>query len=125
MHVGWESQLLETGFLSIFLCPLWSLAQIPQQCPPSLISIWSFRWLIVRIMLGAVSIMHTIRTNDDILFKHQMSLHIICAFLVKSIGKLMYTKKALKNLLRIRDNKAIVSVLLTSANSLKPLNSVN
>uniref|UniRef100_A0AAY4DA62 Lipase maturation factor n=1 Tax=Denticeps clupeoides TaxID=299321 RepID=A0AAY4DA62_9TELE len=49
----WESQLLETGFLAIFLCPFWSLAQLPQRCPPSLISIWTFRWLIVRIMLGA------------------------------------------------------------------------
>ncbi|KAI4898391.1 hypothetical protein NFI96_033773 [Prochilodus magdalenae] len=50
---GWESQLLETGFLGIFLCPLWSLEQIPRRSPPSLISIWTFRWLIVRIMLGA------------------------------------------------------------------------
>ncbi|XP_046709676.1 lipase maturation factor 1 isoform X3 [Silurus meridionalis] len=50
---GWESQLLETGFLCIFLCPVWSLAKFPRHCPPSLISIWSFRWLIVRIMLGA------------------------------------------------------------------------
>ncbi|KAJ8366921.1 hypothetical protein AAFF_G00336750 [Aldrovandia affinis] len=50
---GWESQLLETGFLGIFLCPLWSLAQVPPRCPPSRISIWTFRWLIVRIMLGA------------------------------------------------------------------------
>ncbi|KAM9832445.1 lipase maturation factor 1 [Neosynchiropus ocellatus] len=50
---GWESQLLETGFLAIFLCPLWSLSQVPLGCPPSLISIWTFRWLIVRIMLGA------------------------------------------------------------------------
>ncbi|XP_033988773.1 LOW QUALITY PROTEIN: lipase maturation factor 1 [Trematomus bernacchii] len=50
---GWESQLLETGFLSIFLCPLWTLSQVPPRCPPSLISIWTFRWLIVRIMLGA------------------------------------------------------------------------
>ncbi|KAL6475056.1 hypothetical protein MHYP_G00160960 [Metynnis hypsauchen] len=50
---GWESQLLETGFLGIFLCPLWSLEQIPRRTPPSLISIWTFRWLIVRIMLGA------------------------------------------------------------------------
>ncbi|XP_065109568.1 lipase maturation factor 1 isoform X3 [Paramisgurnus dabryanus] len=50
---GWESQLLETGFLGIFLCPLWSLEQLPRHCPPSLISIWTFRWLIVRIMLGA------------------------------------------------------------------------
>lgn len=52
---GWESQLLETGFLAIFLCPLWTLSQVPRCCPPSLISIWTFRWLIVRIMLGAVS----------------------------------------------------------------------
>uniref|UniRef100_A0A3B1J944 Lipase maturation factor n=1 Tax=Astyanax mexicanus TaxID=7994 RepID=A0A3B1J944_ASTMX len=50
---GWESQLLETGFLGIFLCPLWSLDQMPRRCPPSLISIWTLRWLIVRIMLGA------------------------------------------------------------------------
>lgn len=52
---GWESQLLETGFLAIFLCPAWTLSQVPRCCPPSLISIWTFRWLIVRIMLGAVS----------------------------------------------------------------------
>lgn len=50
---GWESQLLETGFLAIFLCPLWTLSQVPRCCPPSLICIWTFRWLIVRIMLGA------------------------------------------------------------------------
>lgn len=52
---GWESQLLETGFLAIFLCPMWTLSQVPRRCPPSNISIWTFRWLIVRIMLGAVS----------------------------------------------------------------------
>lgn len=52
---GWESQLLETGFLAIFLCPAWTLSQVPRCCPPSLISIWTFRWLMVRIMLGAVS----------------------------------------------------------------------
>ncbi|XP_056153384.1 lipase maturation factor 1 [Lampris incognitus] len=50
---GWESQLLETGFLGIFLCPVWTLSQVPRRCPPSLVSIWTFRWLIVRIMLGA------------------------------------------------------------------------
>uniref|UniRef100_A0A667XT77 Lipase maturation factor n=1 Tax=Myripristis murdjan TaxID=586833 RepID=A0A667XT77_9TELE len=53
ISAGWESQLLETGFLGIFLCPVWSLSQVPRRCPPSLISIWTFRWLIVRIMLGA------------------------------------------------------------------------
>ncbi|KYO30816.1 lipase maturation factor 1 isoform B [Alligator mississippiensis] len=50
---GWESQLLETGFLGIFLCPLWTLSRLPEHTPPSKIVIWGFRWLIFRIMLGA------------------------------------------------------------------------
>nr|XP_014425244.1 lipase maturation factor 1 isoform X1 [Pelodiscus sinensis] len=50
---GWESQLLETGFLGIFLCPLWTLSRLPKYTPPSRIVIWGFRWLIFRIMLGA------------------------------------------------------------------------
>nr|XP_055195797.1 lipase maturation factor 1 isoform X2 [Nyctereutes procyonoides] len=50
---GWESQLLETGFLGIFLCPLWTLSQLPRGTPPSQIVLWGFRWLIFRIMLGA------------------------------------------------------------------------
>ncbi|NXC14813.1 LMF1 factor, partial [Corythaeola cristata] len=50
---GWESQLLETGFLGIFLCPLWTLSRLPRHTPPPTIVIWGFRWLIFRIMLGA------------------------------------------------------------------------
>ncbi|XP_048189018.1 lipase maturation factor 1 [Perognathus longimembris pacificus] len=50
---GWESQLLETGFLGIFLCPLWTLSRLPEFTPPSRIILWGFRWLIFRIMLGA------------------------------------------------------------------------
>lgn len=50
---GWESQLLETGFLAIFLCPLWTLARLPSSTPTSRIVLWGFRWLIFRIMLGA------------------------------------------------------------------------
>ncbi|XP_069838241.1 lipase maturation factor 1 isoform X2 [Dendropsophus ebraccatus] len=50
---GWESQLLETGFLGIFLCPFWSLSRVPERTPPSGIVIWAYRWLIFRIMLGA------------------------------------------------------------------------
>lgn len=53
--LGWESQLLETGFLAIFLCPLWTLSQVAKDTPPSFIVIWAYRWLIFRIMLGAVS----------------------------------------------------------------------
>lgn len=52
---GWETQLLETGFLAIFLCPVRSLAPFAGASPPPVV-IWLFRWLIVRIMLGAAAI---------------------------------------------------------------------
>ncbi|XP_045397003.1 lipase maturation factor 1 isoform X2 [Lemur catta] len=50
---GWESQLLETGFLGVFLCPLWTLARLPRLSPTSRVVLWGFRWLVFRIMLGA------------------------------------------------------------------------
>src|SRR5207247_2690888 len=49
---GWEIQLLETGFLSIFLCPLLDGRPFPK-CRPPLLIIWLFRWLGFRIMIGA------------------------------------------------------------------------
>ena len=49
---GWEIQLLETGFLSIFLCPLFDGRPFPRRPPPVAV-ILLFRWLIFRIMLGA------------------------------------------------------------------------
>src|SRR5260370_3803585 len=49
---GWEIQLLETGFLAIFLCPLLDPRPFPRRPPPGAV-IWLFRWLIFRIMLGA------------------------------------------------------------------------
>jgi len=49
---GWEIQLLETGFLAIFLCPLIDARPFPKREPPIAIIIL-FRWLICRIMLGA------------------------------------------------------------------------
>src|SRR5881409_82321 len=49
---GWEIQLLETGFLSIFLCPLIDGRPFPK-CRPPLLVIWLFRWLGFRIMNGA------------------------------------------------------------------------
>ena len=49
---GWETQLLETGFLSIFLCPLIDARPFPKS-PPPLLVIWLFRWLGFRIMIGA------------------------------------------------------------------------
>src|SRR6201982_2236219 len=49
---GWEIQLLETGFLSIFLCPLIAARPFPRTRPAILV-IWLFRWLGFRIMFGA------------------------------------------------------------------------
>ena len=49
---GWEFQLLETGFLAIFLCPLLDPRPLPGREPPAAV-IWLFRWLIFRIMIGA------------------------------------------------------------------------
>jgi len=49
---GWEIQLLETGFLAIFLCPLLDVRPFPKRETPMPIIIL-FRWLIFRIMFGA------------------------------------------------------------------------
>jgi len=49
---GWEIQLLETGFLAVFLCPLFDPRPFPRRPPPVPV-IWLFRWLAFRIMLGA------------------------------------------------------------------------
>jgi hypothetical protein len=49
---GWEIQLLETGFLAIFLCPLLDMRPFPRRAPPMPIIVL-FRWLIFRIMLGS------------------------------------------------------------------------
>lgn len=48
---GWESQLLETCFLCVFLCPLrpWRLAR----GAPSPVVLWLLRWLSFRISTGA------------------------------------------------------------------------
>ncbi len=50
---GWESQLLESGFIAIFLVPLFSLKKINFDSPPSFTPIVAYRWLIFRIMIGA------------------------------------------------------------------------
>lgn len=49
---GWEMQLLETGMLAVFLCPLLDGRPFPRRAPPVAV-IWLYRWLIFRIMLGA------------------------------------------------------------------------
>lgn len=49
---GWEIQLLETGFLAAFLCPLLDGRPFPRRAPPFAVLVL-FRWLAFRIMLGA------------------------------------------------------------------------
>lgn len=49
---GWEIQLLETGFIAVFLCPLLDGRPFSRRAPPVVV-LWLYRWLIVRIMLGA------------------------------------------------------------------------
>jgi hypothetical protein len=50
---GWEILLLETGFLAIFLVPLWRPWPFPRDTLPSPVVIVLLRWLIFRVMLGA------------------------------------------------------------------------
>ena len=49
---GWDIQILETGALGIFLCPLLDGRPFPKRPPPVAV-IWLMRWLTLRIMLGA------------------------------------------------------------------------
>jgi hypothetical protein len=49
---GWELQLVETGFLCIFLCPPMDGRPFPARAPPTVV-IWLLRWLAMRIMWGA------------------------------------------------------------------------
>lgn len=50
---GWETQLLETGLISVFLCPLRSLRPFDARHRSPIIVIWLYRWLAFRIMLGS------------------------------------------------------------------------
>jgi hypothetical protein len=52
---GWEIQLLETGFLAVFLCPIRSVRSFPVTATPKVV-VWLFRWLIFRVMVGAALI---------------------------------------------------------------------
>jgi len=52
---GWEIQLLETGLLAAFLCPVKGVSPLPRTRTPVVV-VWLLRWLVFRIMLGAVLI---------------------------------------------------------------------
>jgi hypothetical protein len=52
---GWEIQLLETGFLAVFLCPVRSILPLPKTATPKIL-VWLLRWLIFRVMVGSALI---------------------------------------------------------------------
>ncbi len=52
---GWEIQLLETGLLAVFLCPVRSVTPLPRTRVPVLL-VWMLPCLVLRVMLGAVLI---------------------------------------------------------------------
>jgi len=67
---GWEIQLSETGFLAIFLCPLWDMRPFPRRPPPFVIIVL-FRWLICRIMLGS----GLIKYRGDVAWRNGTALY--------------------------------------------------
>ena len=50
---GWETLLLESGFLSIFLCPVTRISALRDPAPPAPLVIYMLRWLLFRLMFGA------------------------------------------------------------------------
>ena len=67
---GWEIQLLETGFLAVFLCPLVDARPFPKRAPPFLVIVL-FRWLIFRIMLGS----GLIKVRGDQIWRNSTALY--------------------------------------------------
>jgi hypothetical protein len=67
---GWEIQLTETGFLAIFLCPLFDGRPFPKYAPPQPIIVL-FRWLVVRVMLGA----GLIKVRGDEIWRNSTALY--------------------------------------------------
>jgi hypothetical protein len=67
---GWEIQLLETGFLGIFLCPLLDGRPFPRREAPVAV-IWLFRWLIFRIMIGSA----LIKLRGDVVWRDLTALY--------------------------------------------------
>jgi lipase maturation factor 1 len=49
----WDSLLLETGLLAIFLAPFGFSPRWPRTSQPSRLVLWLFRWLLFRLMFGS------------------------------------------------------------------------
>jgi hypothetical protein len=46
----WDSLLLQTGFLTIFLAPLQLLPRVSREAPPSRLALWLLRWLLFQMV---------------------------------------------------------------------------
>ena len=69
----WDSLLLETGFLAIFLAPLqWLAANPRREPPPSRLVVWLLRWLLFRLMFesGCVKLL-----SGDPTWRNLSALH--------------------------------------------------
>jgi hypothetical protein len=64
----WDTLLLETGFLAIFIAPWQVGPRLGTQSPPSRVVLWLFRWLLFRLMFssGAVKLMSGDPTWHDL-----------------------------------------------------------
>jgi hypothetical protein len=49
----WDTLLLETGFLAIWLAPLRVWPRFASETPPSRLALWLGRWLLFRLMFGS------------------------------------------------------------------------
>jgi hypothetical protein len=49
----WDTLLLETGFLAIFLAPLQLRPSLAREREPAIPVVWLFRWLLFRLMFGS------------------------------------------------------------------------
>jgi len=49
----WDTLLIETGFLAIFLAPPQLWPRLAREAPPSRLVLWLFRWLLFRLVFGS------------------------------------------------------------------------
>ncbi len=50
---GWETMMIEAGFLAIFLAPPLRLDGLSPKDPPPRALLWLYRWMLFRVMFGA------------------------------------------------------------------------
>jgi hypothetical protein len=50
---GWETMLLEAGFLAMFLCPIRGYRPSAPGYPAPKVIMWFYRWMLFRVMFGA------------------------------------------------------------------------